>query len=96
MLARIVENLPMRPGEHVLMPQVGVNPLFLLPSDRDYFTYTGSLGSPPCTEPVKWFVLAHPLEIDADLIRPIALATGDNARPVQPLNGRTVHFAPRD
>jgi len=95
-LKRIVENLPMRPGEHVLMPQVGVNPLFLLPSDRDYFAYTGSLGSPPCTEPVQWFILAHPLEIDADLIRTIALATGDNARPVQPLNGRTVHFAPRD
>jgi carbonic anhydrase len=95
-LARIVDNLPMLPGEHILLPNVGVNPLFLLPSDRDYFAYTGSLGSPPCTEPVQWFVLAHPLEIDSDLVRTIALATGANARPVQPLNGRTVQFAPRD
>lgn len=95
-LARITESLPMMPGEHIALPQVGVNPLFLLPSERDYFTYTGSLGSPPCSEPVLWFVLAHPLEIDADLIRTIARATGANARPVQPLNGRQVYFAPRD
>lgn len=94
-LARIVENLPMRPGERVQLRQVGVNPLFLLPSERDYFTYSGSLGSPPCSEPVLWFVLAHPLEIDVDLIRTLARATGSNARPVQPLNGRPVYFAPR-
>jgi carbonic anhydrase len=95
-LGRIIDYLPMVPGERVALPQVGVNPLFLLPSERDYFSYTGSLGSPPCSEPVLWFVLAHPLEIDADLIRTIARATGSNARPVQPLNGRRVQFAPRD
>jgi carbonic anhydrase len=94
-LARIVENLPMLLGERVQLRQVGVNPLFLLPSERDYFTYTGSMGSPPCSEPVLWFVLAHPLEIDVDLIRTLARATGSNARPVQPLNGRPVYFAPR-
>lgn len=95
-LARIIENLPMFPGEQVQLRQVGVNPLFLLPSERDYFTYTGSMGSPPCNEPVLWFVLAHPLEIDVDLIRTLARATGSNARPVQPINGRPVYFAPRD
>ncbi|MGE5155645.1 MAG: carbonic anhydrase [Bdellovibrio bacteriovorus] len=95
-LARITDSLPMMPGEQVAQTRVGVNPLFLLPSERDYFTYTGSLGSPPCSEPVLWFVLAKPLEIDADLIRTIARATGANARPVQPLNGRPVYFAPRD
>lgn len=95
-LARLVEYFPMVPGERVTLAQVGVNPLFLLPSERDYFTYTGSLGIPPCSEPVLWFVLAHPLEVDVDLIRTMARATGANARPVQPLNGRSVHFAPRD
>jgi carbonic anhydrase len=95
-LARIAEYLPMVPGERVIQARVGVNPLFLLPSERDYFTYTGSLGTPPCSEPVLWFVLAHPLEIDTDLVHTIARATGANARPVQPLNGRPVYFAPRD
>lgn len=94
--ARLVDHLPMVPGGRVALAQVGVNPLFLLPAERDYFTYTGSLGSPPCSEPVLWFVLAHPLEIDADLIRVITRATGVNARPVQPLNGRIVYFAPRE
>lgn len=94
--ARLVDHLPMVPGGRVSLARVGVNPIFLLPSERDYFTYTGSLGSPPCSEPVLWFVLARPVEIDADLIRVIARATGPNARPVQPLNGRVVYFAPRD
>lgn len=95
-LARIVDYLPMTPGGRTTLDHVGVNPVFLLPTDRDYFTYMGSLGSPPCSEPVLWFVLAHPIEIDLELIRTIARATGENARPVQPLNGRSVHFAGHD
>jgi carbonic anhydrase len=94
-LRRIVDRLPLVPGERVLYRQVGVNPLFLLPSERDYYSYTGSLASPPCSESVLWFVLAHPLELDPEQIRGIARATGVNARPVQPLNDRAVFAALR-
>lgn len=90
-LLRIVERLPALPGERVVYQQVGINPVFLLPTKRDYFSYSGSLETPPCTEPVLWFVLAHPLELDGDQIRGIARVTGVNARPVQPLNGRRVY-----
>lgn len=88
-LARIVERLPLMPGEGATYRQVGVNPVFLLPTQRDYFSYTGSLATPPCTEPVRWFVMAHPLELEAEQVGQISRATGVNARAVQPLNGRT-------
>jgi carbonic anhydrase len=90
MLERIVERLPLAPGGPVLYDRVGINPLFLLPTQRDYFVYTGSLDTPPCTEPVLWFVMAHPLELDPGQIRSLAAAVGTGSRPVQPLNGRTV------
>jgi carbonic anhydrase len=89
-LDRILEHFPMQPGERVRQRQVGINPLFLLPVDRSYYRYTGSLVTPPCTEPVLWFVFREPLEVSADQIQRIARATGANARPVQPLNGRPV------
>jgi carbonic anhydrase len=70
--------------------QTGINPLFLLPSERGYYTYVGSLTEPPCTEGVDWFVLAEPVEVDASYIQSFVQTVGTNARPVQPLNGRGV------
>jgi carbonic anhydrase len=89
-LDRILDYLPTRTGERVRQRQVGINPLFLLPVDRSYYRYTGSLVTPPCTEPVLWFVFREPLEVSAGQIQRIAQATGSNARPMQALNGRPV------
>lgn len=89
-LSRILEHLPMRRGERVRHRQVGINPLFLLPVNQSYFRYTGSLATPPCTEPVSWFVFKEPLVVRPWQIRRIAQAVGSNARPIQPLNGRRV------
>ena len=52
-LSRILDDLPSRPGERVHRRQVGINPLFLLPAQRSYFQYLGSLTVPPCTVPVE-------------------------------------------
>lgn len=40
----------------------------LLPEDRDYFTYLGSVTTPPCSEIVTWHVFAEPAAISAELI----------------------------
>lgn len=90
-LDRILDYLPTEPGQRVRHRQVGINPLFLLPSDRSYYRYAGSLVDPPCTESVLWLVLREPLEVSASQIQRIARVTGTNARPVQPLNGRPVY-----
>ncbi|NP_001140512.1 Alpha carbonic anhydrase 7 [Zea mays] len=58
-----------------------------------YFRYTGSLTVPPCTENVVWSVLGKVRQISQDQLQLLkAPLPGSDARPTQPLNGRTVQF----
>ncbi len=62
----------------------------LLPADKGYYTFRGSLTTPPCSEDVTWFVLKQPVEISKPEQAAFATKYAHNARPVQPLNGRAV------
>lgn len=74
----------------------------LLPaSNEDYFRYRGSLTTPPCYESVTWSVFRSPVKITTEQIKNFRAlhsnlsghpdeALVDNARPIQPLNGRSV------
>lgn len=62
----------------------------LLPADRGYYTFTGSLTTPPCTEDVTWFVLKHPVSVTSAEIEQFARLYRNDARPTQPLNDRVV------
>ena len=66
------------------------NPVDFLPKNRDYYDYSGSFTTPPCTEGVRWFVLKTPVQKDARRIQRFADMLKDNNRPVQSLNGRKV------
>jgi carbonic anhydrase len=98
-LRRILDNAPVRAGEQAYGRNIGVNATFLLPSRRSYFRYQGSESRPPCREPVHRFVLDTPIEVaGADLAR-LAQIVGSNARPLQPVAGRSVDrfcAVPRD
>lgn len=61
-----------------------------LPADRSYYTYPGSLTTPPCSEIVTWLVLKTPIEASQAQIDAMNSNLGDNARPLQALNGRTI------
>ena len=61
-----------------------------LPSDLKYYTYTGSLTTPPCSQGIDWVVLKEPMEISAEQIEKFSSIHENNARPTQPLNNRQV------
>jgi len=88
-LAKVFDNLPPTKNQEMVLSS-SVNLVSLLPVNRQYYNYTGSLTTPPCTQGVDWFVLKTPLEISADQINAFAKLYGNDARPVQSLNNRPV------
>lgn len=46
----------------------GFDPTTLLPENRSYWTYDGSLTTPPCYETVTWIVFKNSIQISADQI----------------------------
>ncbi|MFZ4478659.1 MAG: carbonic anhydrase [Rhodoferax sp.] len=68
----------------------GMNATSLLPAKRAYWAFEGSLTTPPCSEDVQWHVLKEAVEISAAQLAAFKKLYPMNARPVQPLNGRTL------
>lgn len=62
----------------------------LLPKEKRFFQYRGSLTTPPCTEGVQWFVLEHPIEMAQQQIEFFSSIFQQNSRPIQKLNNRKV------
>ena len=65
-----------------------VNALDLLPSEGTYFSYPGSLTTPPCSEGVKWHVLTTPTQMSQAQLDAMAEILHGNFRPVQELHDR--------
>ena len=83
-------NLPAEKEKEVSPPAVNINAAALLPATLGYYTYTGSLTTPPCSEGVRWMVLKTPSPVSAREVNVFATRYPNDARPVQPLNGREV------
>lgn len=88
-LEKIWSMLPKEKGD-LQKTEVEINPNELLPLDQSYYTYSGSLTVPPCGEGVTWLVLKNPVSISAKQAETFKQIYADNARPVQPLNDRSV------
>jgi carbonic anhydrase len=89
-LQAVWDHLPKEKGKEVAVEGITVNAADLLPVDRGYYTFDGSLTTPPCTEPVTWFVLKTPEEISSEEVRVFAKLYPRDARPTQKLEGRVV------
>jgi len=84
------DNLPKEKGKENVVDAVKINAVDLLPANKGYYTFAGSLTTPPCSEDVTWFVLKTPVQVSADQIARFAKSYPMNARPVQPLNDRDI------
>jgi carbonic anhydrase len=83
-------NLPPKKNEERVVENVQIDVNQLLPAAKRYYTFKGSLTTPPCTEDVTWFVLRDPITVSSQQIAEFGKIYPMNARPVQPLHGRVV------
>jgi carbonic anhydrase len=89
MIQTVWNNLPLEKHE-VVTPSVVLDVNELLPARRDYFTYMGSLTTPPCTEGVLWMVMKQPVEASPAQMAIFSRLYPFNARPIQANSGRVV------
>jgi carbonic anhydrase len=90
MLNRIWSFMPEKAGQSTESP-LTVFEAGVLPPTRNYFTYDGSLTTPPCSEGIQWFVLRDPFTASAGQIARFKERVGSRTnRPTQPHNARMI------
>jgi carbonic anhydrase len=72
------------------IPSVSIQAQDLLPAELSYFTYAGSLTTPPCSEGVTWYVLKSHATVSAGQVAAFSKIYRMDARPIQSTNGREI------
>jgi len=83
-------HLPLEKGEALAATQAQIDLTQLLPAERGYYTFMGSLTTPPCSEGVLWMVMRQPVTLSAQQIGVFARLHPMNARPLQAGSGRLI------
>jgi carbonic anhydrase len=83
------EHIP-DPGKETKVPGMKMNAMDLLPANRSFYRYPGSLTVPICNEVVNWYVLQNPIEMSEAQIAEYTKHYNNTARPLQPLNDRPI------
>lgn len=82
-------NLPLEKFD-TMSPSILLDPMEMVPTRRDYYTYMGSREQPPCSENVLWLVMKQPVQASAAQMALFSRLYPLNARPVQATNGRII------
>jgi carbonic anhydrase len=83
-------HMPLERNMPVAPPSATVDLNTLLPTSRNYYTYMGSLTTPPCSEGVLWLVMKQPVQVSQEQINIFSRLYRNNARPIQPTGGRLI------
>lgn len=86
--APVWDNMPAEEGPAMPVAGAILNADDLLPEDRSYNAYEGSLTTPKCDEGVQWIVLSTPVEISADQLAAFRAIHDGTNRPTQPMYNR--------
>jgi carbonic anhydrase len=81
-------HAPAKEGPEIEPEGVMFNPANLLPREYEFYSYEGSLTTPPCTEGVRFFILKSHVNVSREQVE--AFPFKKNARPIQPQNGRAI------
>ncbi len=94
LIQKLWENIPEEIGHKKVNKEISIDVSRLLPKDKGYYLFEGSLTTPPCTEGVKWIVLKEAVKVSKAQIERFEHFYKMNARPTQPLNKRVIKESP--
>lgn len=88
-IQQVWNNLPLEKNE-VVKAMSNLDLMQLIPKRGEYFTYMGSLTTPPCSEGVLWLVMKEAVHISPEQSSIFARLYPMNARPIQNTAGRVI------
>jgi carbonic anhydrase len=94
--ALLANGLPKKSGDEVAVPSAHTNVADALTNTARYYTYPGSLTTPPCSETVTWIVLHDAAQLSSGQFEAFRMILGNNFRPLQKRNGRTIRSSVGD
>jgi len=86
----VMDNMPKAREDVTTVEGKTISALELLPGDKGYYKFTGTLTTPPCSPDITWVVLKTPVQVSGDTIARFGRAYPMNARPTQPVAGRDI------
>ncbi|RUM55450.1 MAG: hypothetical protein DSY40_03970 [Nautilia sp.] len=90
-LSKIWSKFPLKKGEKVELELSANDIKNLMPSNKSYYKFMGSLTTPPCSEGVTWIVFKNPVNVSKEQVKAFFNLLGHaNNRPIQPTNDREI------
>ncbi len=84
----IWKAMPKHKGESTVSGALSIERL--LPSNKRYYNYRGSLTTPPCSEGVNWNILTTRMSVSSAQVKAFKKIFPKSVRPVQPVNQRVI------
>jgi carbonic anhydrase len=89
-IQKMLDNTPNTPGTATHnQTTIPFDPSKILPkATKKFYTYAGSLTTPPCTEGVNWYIYSSPISMSVTQLDALRGFYEGNNRNLQPLNGK--------
>ena len=83
--------MPSKAGDKKAIKISGGDIFSVLPRNKSYYRFSGSLTTPPCSEGVRWLVIKNYATVSSGQVEAfLDVMHHENNRPIQPINARRV------
>ena len=90
-IGKIWSKFPLKENEKVSINLSSNDIKSIMPLNKDYYKFIGSLTTPPCSENVKWNVFKTSMTISKEQVKQFFdIFEHPNNRPIQDINGRVI------
>lgn len=88
LFTKFLSHFPTQKGKYIDTTEIVLTEL--LPANKSFYHYSGSLTTPPCSETVSWYVLKNKVSASPAQLSQFGVILNNNYRNIQNLNGRKI------